>query len=200
MYIDDAAVRELEARYGRPARLSVEQPVSAGELAMIRASMRHGRRHDMTLFIFDPAGRVALIRKHTHPPGVFRAPSGGVRPGEAPDAGALREGYEETGLRAALHRYVLRADALFTCGGDVIAWQSHVFTAACPEPVPSPAPLDAVEIAEVRWSTLAELQGPIRQALLASGRRLLRYRVALTDAVVALLELYPDWNPSRRAD
>jgi hypothetical protein len=31
------------------------------------------------------------------------------------------------------------------------------------------------------------LQGPIRQALVGSGRRLLAYRAALTDAVVDVL-------------
>ncbi|MFO7245697.1 MAG: NUDIX hydrolase [Thermaerobacter sp.] len=196
MHVDAEAVARLEAAYGRPALLTVEQSISRDEAGIVQRSLDRGRRHDMTLFIFDPAGRLALIRKPFHPPGVYRAPSGGVRPGEAPDQGALREGYEETGLRARLHRYVLRVDALFLPpDGQILSWQSHVFTAFCPEPPPHPRPVDTEEIAEVRWATLEELQGPVRRALLESGRGLLRYRASLTDAVAALLHLHPDWRP-----
>lgn len=201
MHVNAAAVARLEAAYGRPARLAIEQPIAAGEEALVRGSTRRGRRHDMTLFIFDPGGRLALIRKHAHPPGVYRAPSGGVQPGEAPDQGALREGYEETGLEARLHRYVLRVDARFhPPGGQAIDWQSHVFTALCPRPPAAPAPIDTQEIAEVRWGTLDELQGAVRNALLRAGRGLLRYRVSLTDAVAALLHFHPEWRPDLRAD
>jgi len=201
VHVDEAAIARLEAAYGRPARLRIEQPIDQRERTMVLGSTRRGRRHDMTLFIFDAAGRVALIRKHNHAPGVFRAPSGGVQPGEAPDEGALREGYEETGLQARLHRYVLRVDARFrTAGGEIIGWQSHVFTAFCPAPVPHPTPIDTREIAAVRWSTLAELQGAIRRALLKTGQGLLRYRVSLTDAVAALLHFEPEWRPDLRAD
>ncbi|HEX6989930.1 MAG TPA: hypothetical protein VF282_10735, partial [Bacillota bacterium] len=63
-----------------------------------------------------------------------------------------------------------------------------------------PEPVDTHEIAEVRWSTLEELQGPVRRALLQTGRGLLRYRVSLTDAVIALLDLHPEWRPPLRAD
>ena len=43
------------------------------------------------------------------------------------------------------------------------------------------------EIAEARWGTPAELAGPIRERLLATGRALWRYRVALHDAALAAL-------------
>ncbi|HEX6989583.1 MAG TPA: NUDIX hydrolase, partial [Bacillota bacterium] len=84
MHVDEAAVARLEARYGRPGLLAVEQPIDDAELALVRTSTARGRRHDLTLFIFEPSGRIALIRKHTHPPGVFRAPSGGAAPDEPP--------------------------------------------------------------------------------------------------------------------
>jgi hypothetical protein len=48
-------------------------------------------------------------------------------------------------------------------------------------------PLDTDEIAEARWGTTAELAGPIRARLLATGRALWRYRVALHDAALAEL-------------
>ena len=52
---------------------------------------------------------------------------------------------------------------------------------------PTLAPLDTTEIAEARWGTPAELLGPIRERLLATGRALWRYRVALHDAAMAAL-------------
>jgi len=49
------------------------------------------------------------------------------------------------------------------------------------------APIDTHEIAEARWVSAAELQGPIRRTLLETGRGLFGYRVALTDATMGLL-------------
>ena len=51
------------------------------------------------------------------------------------------------------------------------------------------APRDPDEIAAARWGTLAELAGPLRDTLLATGRAFWRYRVALHDAA---LQPWPD--------
>jgi hypothetical protein len=48
-------------------------------------------------------------------------------------------------------------------------------------------PEDTHEIEAARWGSVAELQGPLREALLATGRALWRYRVALHDAVATAL-------------
>jgi hypothetical protein len=45
-------------------------------------------------------------------------------------------------------------------------------------------PADVAEIAGARWGSLAELAGPIRERLLATGRAFWRYRVALHDAAL----------------
>ncbi len=47
---------------------------------------------------------------------------------------------------------------------------------------------DTSEIAETIYESVEQLQGPIRQALLDSGCRLLAYRVALTDGAVGILQ------------
>lgn len=198
MHVDAAAVRDLEWRYGIPATLAVQQPIGAEEMAMLRASRRGVRQHDLTLFIFAPDGRVALIRKHQHPPDVFRAPSGAARPREAPDEGACREAYEETGLRPRLHRYVLRVRAAFVTGGHVEPWHTHVFTArGAAGPL---RPVDTAEIAEARFATPQELTTHLRRALLRTGKGLLRYRASLTDAVLAVLQRHPDLAPADLPD
>ena len=128
---------------------------------------------------------MALIRKPIHPPGVFRAPSGGLTPGEPFKEGAKREAREETGLEIEIERYLLRIQVRFICDEENIEWTSHVFSARAVGG--ELAPQDTREILATRWATLEELQGPIREAVLASGWGLLDYRVTLTDRAVALL-------------
>jgi hypothetical protein len=48
-------------------------------------------------------------------------------------------------------------------------------------------PQDTDEIEAARWGTLAELSGPLKERLLATGRAFWRYRVALHDAAAEAL-------------
>ena len=185
MFIAAASVREWERRYGPPVVREREQTISRAEMDMVLGSRKHGRSHDITMFIFA-GDRLALIAKHSFPPGGFRAPSGGLEPGEALERGALREAKEETGLDVALERYVLRIEAVFTEGHRTQPWVSHVFTARRVRGRLNP--IDRHEIAKATYATLAELQGRIRDILLATERPLLRYRVYLTDETVAAIE------------
>ncbi|HEY8551925.1 MAG TPA: NUDIX hydrolase [Thermaerobacter sp.] len=175
----------VEARLGRPRAVAWQGEVGPEELALVRSSTRRGRHHDLTFFAFDPAGRVAAIRKPSFPPGVYRAPSGGARPGEPLLEGLRREAWEETGLEIEPTCYLLRIRARFTCGDQWEDWVSHVFVARTVSTRLDPQ--DRREIAEARFVTVEELAGPIRQRMLATGRGLFRYRVALTDATLAAL-------------
>lgn len=176
MYVTPAIIAAAEERYGTPHVLSVSYEITPGELAMIRASQRDERAHDVTLFAFN-GERLAVIAKPSYPPSAFRVPGGALRRDEAMDAGAAREIMEETGLDAAVRRYVLRIGARFTVGDDGLDWTTHVLTATTDDEII--APRDTHEIREGRWSTLAELNGPIRDVLLATGRPLFRYRTDL---------------------
>jgi 8-oxo-dGTP pyrophosphatase MutT (NUDIX family) len=120
-----------------------------------------------------------------YPPGVYRAPSGGIDPGEPFEQGALREAFEETGLIVSLQRYIVRARVLFSNCGRAIDWTSHVFTSSVVGGELSP--IDTHEIVEARFVTIAEMMGSIRDALLASGSTGLKYRSDLADAVVPRL-------------
>ena len=102
------------------------------------------------------------------------------------ERGAFREAKEETGLDVALERYVLRIEAVFTEGHRTQPWVSHVFTAR--RVGGQLDPIDRHEIARAAYATLAELQGRIRDVLLATGRPLLRYRVYLTDETVEAIQ------------
>jgi ADP-ribose pyrophosphatase YjhB (NUDIX family) len=165
-------------------RLGWEGEIS--EIEWTVATYNPTRTHDVTLFILDPAQRLALIRKPQFEADVWRPPGGGIHPGEDFVAGAVREALEETGLHVELRRYLVDAHALFTNAGRELRWRTHVFLAetADTEIVIG----DPGEIADARWGTLDELAGPLRERLLATGRAFWRYRVALHDAAIQALE------------
>lgn len=185
MYVPESEIAALERRYGRPKKCVWRQEISPEEMRLVLASRKYGRAHDVTFFIFDELGRVVLIRKPFFPAGVYRAPSGGIRPGEDFEEGALREAYEETGLRIELEKYLLRIRVAFTCGETVQQWTSHVFSAR--KVAGELGPIDKVEVAEVRYDTVERLQSVIRDKLLETGKGLFEYRVRLTDAAVRAL-------------
>lgn len=180
MYVTSTIIAAAEACYGTPCEIRAEYEITPGELAMIRSSQRDGRAHDVTVCVFD-GERLAVIAKPSYPPGAFRVPGGALRRGEPMDVGALREAHEETGLDAVVQSYLLRVSARFNVGDDGLDWTTHVLVARASEPPPALrlSPPDTREIREARWSTLHELNGPIREILLATGRPLFRYRTEL---------------------
>ncbi len=179
-------LRELEQAFGRPAEVEFPEPfaMQAGEFRLLRGSMIDGRSSDVTLFILI-AEQLVAIRKPFHPPGVYRPPSGGVRPEETIIDAAEREALEETGLEIELERYLLRLKPVFVGGGERIGWTSHVFLAQ--KVGGKLEPRDTREIEEAKLVGLAELEGPIRERLLASGLGGLCYRAQLADLALARL-------------
>jgi len=184
VHVDEATLARVRERLGEPAELAWEGEISDAEWAL--ATYDPARRHDVTLFILDPARRLALIRKPHFAPGVWRPPGGGVKPGEDFVAGAVREALEETGLVVELERYLVDAQARFRNRGRELEWRTHVVLARTRGE--KLAPGDLAEIAAARWGTAAELAGPLRERLLATGRAFWRYRVELHDAALAELQ------------
>jgi ADP-ribose pyrophosphatase len=105
----------------------------------------------------DGAGRVCLVRQYRHGIADFlwEIPAGKLDPGEAPEACAVRELAEETGVRAGrwtpLGRF-LPAPGIFT---EVI----HLYLAR-DLTVGAPAP-DADEELEIQWLPLQEAAGMV---------------------------------------
>ncbi len=185
-HMRDEVLIRAEVLLGRPEERVWTYPIHEGEMRMVVSSTRNQTRiHDVTLFIFNPDGQVALIRKHGYPPGAWRAPGGGVAAGEELVDGAVREALEETGLAVRVVRYLLRVRVTFTCGDEVQPWTTHVVVAEASEP--APVTRDPREIESVTWGSMADLCGPIAEAMLATGGGLFTYRVALHREVARLL-------------
>jgi len=182
VHVDEAVLAPLRARYGVPVSLEWEGEISEREHSL--ATYNPCRAHDVTLFILN-GERLALIRKHGFEPGIWRPPGGGVKPGEDFVTGVEREALEETGVRVELQRYLVDAAAHFVYVPYDVTWRTHIFLAATEDDELSPQDTDEIQAA--RWGTLAELSGPLRERLLATGRAFWRYRVALHDAAAEAL-------------
>jgi 8-oxo-dGTP pyrophosphatase MutT (NUDIX family) len=183
MHVDEKLLAPVRDRYGVPSVLAWEGDVSEAEFRL--AGHNPGRRHDVTVYVFN-GERLALIRKPQYSAGIWRPPGGGIAVGESFVAGVEREAMEELGIAIELERYLVRTESTFRFGAESLPWQTHVFSARTGEE--SLDPQDTREIEAARWGTLAELQGPLRAALLETGRALWRYRVALHDAVAQVLD------------
>lgn len=181
MCLNPDDVERMERRYGRPAVEEMSFAMGDREWEILRRSQVSGRAHDVTVFVVNE-GHLAVIAKHPYPPGLYRAPSGGVVPGETIEQGIAREMREETGLEVRLTRYLLRVHVDFTHGGESVAWTTHVFTG---EPAGGEiGPHDREEIREARWLPLEDMAGSVREGLLSSGSAGLRYRAILHDRVM----------------
>ena len=174
---------EMERLYGRPDYLAFAVKATSNETDRIRSTMKRGRAHDITLFIYKDDSYI-FISKHFYPPGLYRAPSGGVLPHEDFITGAKREALEETGVEIELQKYILRIDVKFQSEDDAINWTSHVFTAKYlgGEIVPQ----DTHEIKEARLIQLDEVP-KFKDIMLSSGNAGFRYRAFLTDESIKRL-------------
>jgi 8-oxo-dGTP pyrophosphatase MutT (NUDIX family) len=167
----------IEKRYGKPKSLKMSFPLNSKEFKNLKDSMKDGRDSDVTLFIFKHK-KVIVIAKPWYGEGLYRAPSGGWKPDESLEEVALREGYEETGTKIKLQRYILRIEVIFSHSRKKVIWTSHIFTAGYLSG--KLQPIDKKEIKEVKLLTLAELSS-LKPHLLKTGSGGLAYRAVLTE-------------------
>jgi len=130
--------------------------------------------------------QIVVIAKPFYPPGMYRAPSGGLNPGESFADGIAREMAEETGTTIVLERFLFETSVRFTNTGGVIDWSSFVFQARYASG--DFQFTDKREIREVRLASLVEFAtfGKIMRQSDLGG---LHYRAALHETVAPLLAL-----------
>ena len=184
MHLTEEILARLRERYGEPARLEWEGEVSEREHAM--ATYNPKRMHDVTLFILN-GERLALIRKPHFEPGIWRPPGGGIKEGEDFEAGVQREALEETGPATSSSSATSSPPRRASSTSRTTSRGERTSSSRA-RPATTLDPQDREEIAAARWGTLAELAGPLRERLLATGRAFWRYRVALHDAALEKIE------------
>jgi len=184
MHVTPEVVRCLESAWGTPATADLSYPMGVREWGLVAHSAERRRTHDVTPLI-PRHGALAVIQKRGYPSGVWRTPSGGVAPGEGFEDGAVREAWEETGVRVEPSQYLLRARVRFTRGSEHLVWWSHVFQMRYL--AGEPHPMDIREIAAARWADLEELAGPVHQVLTNAGSGGFLYRDRLQDLAAPLL-------------
>jgi 8-oxo-dGTP pyrophosphatase MutT (NUDIX family) len=170
----------MEKKYGVPEILTTVHEVDLDEYRRIHRRMSRGRVHDITLFIAKDDGFV-FIAKHSYPPGLFRAPSGGLNKDEDFIEGAKREAFEETGLDIELEKYLLRIKARFQSPNGHIDWTTHVFTARYLSG--EIMPHDTYEIREARLVSLDEIPR-FQEIMRGSKIGGFHYRAFLMDEVL----------------
>lgn len=130
------------------------------------------------ILLIDPRDRVLLIHERIeHGRTHWLTPGGGVEGGEDPGRAAVREVYEETGLRVSLPptaRPVLVARRTWSWAGVTYDQTDHYFAARVPaDPAVRPRGLTAMETETLlghRWWSAA--------ALRASGAMLVPHDLA----------------------
>jgi 8-oxo-dGTP diphosphatase len=127
-------------------------------------------RRTARVMVFDPAGRVLLIRCV-----VMRAdgefvfwltPGGGIEAGETPMEAAVRELCEELGLIGEVVGPVYSEATQFEHQGEMRDNLDFVFTARCEagEPVLRGVTADEIEIMkEIRWWTAEEIEAAVER-------------------------------------
>jgi N-acetylglutamate synthase-like GNAT family acetyltransferase/8-oxo-dGTP pyrophosphatase MutT (NUDIX family) len=152
---------------------------------LVQRSLSQKRTHDVTMLIQGPDDRFALMSKHSYPPGIFRSPSGGVKPGEDLVTGALREAKEETGLNITLKRFLLHITLDISHSGEVCTWDSYIFHATTRDTKMNPT--DLKEVKDNQWATLEQMLLMVNK-LKETGNGGLIYRGDLSAASLWALE------------
>lgn len=175
----------IRARFGYPYHQWMTHEFDEQGWRLVEKCVNQKRTHDVTLLIQGPDDRFALMSKHSYPPGIFRSPSGGVKPGEDLVTGALREAKEETGLNIELKRFILHITLDIGFSGEVTTWDSYVFHATTRDTQLKPT--DLKEVRETSWAGREQLQ-MMAAKLKATGNGGLIYRGDLTAASLWTLE------------
>ncbi|MFH2037336.1 MAG: NUDIX hydrolase [Candidatus Zixiibacteriota bacterium] len=183
MYITPEMIDHIAVQYGRPKQISMTAPVKNSEFEFIKTTQRNKRAHDVTFYIFN-GDKLVVNAKHSYPEGLFRAPSGGLKPGEDFESGIKREAYEETGVKIELEKFLLIIDVNFTTGDRDLKWTSYIFKGRYLSG--ELKVIDTREIREVRYADLSEFEKfkGIIKTLDWGG---LSYRARLHNEVLKLL-------------
>lgn len=186
MYITSDTINQLKEKFGCPQTADFLIEVSIEEYERIKSSQKNDRQHDVTLYI-EKDNKWVVIAKHFYPPGMYRAPSGGINPNEDFIKGTKREALEETGCNIELVKFILFTNVTFYVpkqSDKKIEWHSFVFYAKYISGDFNFS--DTKEIKEVKLAELSEFE-KFKEIMLKQNIGGLRYRAGLHDKIKFLI-------------
>ncbi len=127
---DKAQIEKLIRRYGPIEREHHDLAFTAQSMEWWGGVQAKSRTGEVILALRRPGDRVLLHTKPFYPAGVYRLPSGGIKPGEKIEKAVRREGYEEVGLDVRIERFLGVITYTFRHGDEVIPFTSYVFLVA----------------------------------------------------------------------
>lgn len=184
VYVKEENVMELDKKYGPAKEIRIGPfPMLEWEWGVLKKSQRNGRIHDVTMFI-EKSGMddmfVCIQKPYYKNSGIYRAPSGGIEPGERIEDGLKREMLEETGLTVEIQKFILIIKTTFEApdGKDKGEWVSYIFygTDLSGDMVTQ----DPREIYEVKLCHKNEMLGDIADKMKVSGWGGFLYREMVT--------------------
>ncbi len=188
MYITKENLQEFERLYGRPEEQFTSFEMNPKEYQNLLDSQKHGRSHDITIFIRKD-NKWVVNAKPWYPDGLYRIPSGGIHPKETLEEGARREAYEETGGKIEILRYFLRIFVRFYSENHSVDWVSHLLLTDWKEG--QLRPIDTKEIKKVYLAERDEFENFARIMLeLDVGG--LHYREYLHREAFKILDSFDD--------
>jgi NAD+ diphosphatase len=128
-------VDHLIEHFGQPERELFEIPVDNDFVRSFQASLQR-RRAEVGLVIRREGGRVLLTTKAFYPSGIFRLPTGGIKPGEPVEEAFWRELGEETGLAASNPRFAALSEYRLTSRAGAVRFATYLFIVDAPEGEP----------------------------------------------------------------
>ena len=113
--------------------------------------LAHTRTAEVLMVLQRPDGNILLVRRAMYPDGIHRLPTGGVDPGETPQAAACREMREESGYVVTDPRLLGVVNYTMHWPGTAnLPYVSYIFVGSVPPEKP-PCPQDPEEVAGFRW-------------------------------------------------
>lgn len=190
-FINNNDVMELDARYGPSREITIGPfKMLEWEWGVLKKSMRHGRKHDVTMFI-EKAGMpdqfVCIQKPYYKNSGIYRAPSGGIEPDERVEDGLKREMLEETGLVVSIMKFILKVRTTFLSPDETDRedWISYIFYGS--DLSGDMVTQDPREIFEVKLCHRNEMLGEISEKMRTSGWGGFQYREEVTREALAVI-------------
>ncbi len=164
MILDRDEIAALAASHGEPAQWSRVLDATPG-FVHERQKRAGKKRGEIVLVMPRPNGRVLVHTKQFYPAGAYRLLSGGIEMGERIEDAAQRELREETGLDAALARFLGIVEYEFHSGIALAPWVSHVFMTSetRDEPHAADSSEGIAEFRAVEWGELARIADTLEQ-------------------------------------